>query len=50
MTFKRWQYFIHDARNRQRLDGPYSSRKEAVAASVKFNQQGIPTLIMRWPP
>jgi hypothetical protein len=25
----RWQHFIHDARNRQRLDGPYSSRKAA---------------------
>lgn len=45
---KRWQYFIHNANNRQRLDGPYSSRKAAVVASVKFNEQGIPTLIMRW--
>ena len=45
----RWQYFIHDARNNQRLDGPYASREAALAASVKFNGQGIATLILRWP-
>jgi hypothetical protein len=48
-TRARWQYFIHDARSRKRIDGPYSNRKAASAASDKFNKQGIPTLIMRWP-
>lgn len=47
---KRWQYFIHDAKTSRRLDGPYSSRKAALAASVKFNEKGISTLLMRWPP
>lgn len=42
------EYFIHDARHpTRRLDGPYSSRKAALIASVKFNEAGIPTLIVK---
>ena len=49
MSRTRFQYFIHDERNRKRLDGPYASRKAALAASVKFNAQSIPTVILRFP-
>jgi hypothetical protein len=37
----RRQYFIHDARNDTRLDGPYTSRKQALICSAKFNDKGI---------
>jgi hypothetical protein len=44
----KYQYFIHDARApNKRLDGPFSTRKKAVIASVEFNEQKIPTVIVR---
>jgi hypothetical protein len=44
----RYEYFIHDAgKPERRLDGPYTSRKMALACSVKFNESGIPTVIIK---
>jgi hypothetical protein len=44
----RYEYYIHNAgKPKLRLDGPYTSRKMALACSVKFNESGIPTVIIR---
>jgi hypothetical protein len=47
MTAIRYEYFVHDARTNKRLDGPYTSRKAALRASVKFNEQGVPTVVLK---